>query len=300
MSDRSAPSPRAIALLVLLTLLWGTNWPLFKIPLRELSVWSFRSLVVAIAAAALFVAAGLRGERLSVPRRLWWPMLGASLGNLTVWNVATALTVIYLPSGQASILAYTMPLWLAPLSAIFLGQRFTARMLLAVVLGIAAVVLLMVPNFGVYADAPRGLAAGLSAGLAWAAGTVIMKRTDWGGMGLALTAWQMLLCLPPIVAGFFLLDGAWPQASATAYIVSIYIALVPMAIGTTTWFMLVHLLPAHVAGLSSVSIPVVAVVAGVLLFDEPMGPLQIAALACTVAALWLALVPPRRAAGARA
>ena len=296
MTDRTAPPTRAIALLVLLTLLWGTNWPLFRVALNELSVWSFRTLVVAVSAAALFTVAKLRGESLAVPRRLWWPLLGASIGNLTVWNVATALSVLYLPSGQASILAYTMPLWLAPLSAIFLGQRFTLRMLAAIVLGVTAVVLLMVPNFSVYADAPLGLAAGLVAGLAWAVGTVIVKRTDWGGMGLALTAWQMLLCLPPIVVGFFVLDGAWPQASALTIAVSLYIALVPMSIGTATWFTLVHLLPAQVAGLSSVSVPVVAVIAGVLLFGEPMGPLQIAALACTVAALWLALIPPRAAA----
>ncbi|HKU97708.1 MAG TPA: DMT family transporter [Vineibacter sp.] len=299
MTDRSAPPTRAIALLVLLTLLWGTNWPLFRVALSELSVWSFRTLVVAIAAAALFVAAKLRGERLAVPRHLWWPLLGASIGNLTIWNIATALAVLYLPSGQASILAYSMPLWLAPLSAMFLGQRFTLRMLIAIVLGVAAVVLLMIPNFAAYADAPLGLAAGLGAGLAWAVGTVIVKRTDWGGMGLALTAWQMLLCLPPIVAGFFLVDGTWPHTSLLAIGVSIYIALIPMSIGTAIWFTLVHLLPAQVAGLSSVSIPVVAVIAGVLLFNEPMGPLQIAALVCTVGALWLALVPPRTTAPVR-
>ena len=299
MTDRSAPPTRAIALLVLLTLLWGTNWPLFRVALSELSVWSFRTLVVVIASAALFAAAKLRGERLTVPRHLWWPLLAASIGNMTIWNMATALAVVYLPSGQASILAYSMPLWLAPLSAIFLGARFTLRMLIAIVMGVTAVVLLMVPNFGAYANAPPGLAAGLSAGLAWAIGTVIVKRTNWGGMGLALTAWQMLLCLPPIVVGFFLVDGTWPSVSPLVIGVSIYIGLVPMSIGTAIWFTLVHLLPAQVAGLSSVSIPVVAVIAGVLLFNEPMGLLQIAALACTVGALWLALVPPRATAPAR-
>ncbi len=300
MTDRSAPPTRAIVLLVLLTLLWGTNWPLFRVALSELSVWGFRTLVVAIASAALFAAAKLRGERLAVPRHLWWPLLAASIGNMTIWNMATALAVVYLPSGQASILAYSMPLWLAPLSAIFLGQRFTLRMLVAIVMGVAAVVFLMIPNFGAYAGAPLGLAAGLGAGLAWAVGTVIVKRTNWGGMGLALTAWQMLLCLPPIIAGFFLFDGAWPRVSPLVIGVSLYIALIPMSIGTAIWFTLVHLLPAQVAGLSSVSIPVVAVIAGVLLFGEPMGPLQIAALACTVGALWLALVPPRAATPVRA
>ncbi|MCW5747358.1 MAG: DMT family transporter [Alphaproteobacteria bacterium] len=299
MTNRSAP-PQALALLALLTLLWGTNWPLFRLALEGLSVWSFRTFVAAIAAVALFGAAKLRGERLSVPRRLWLPLLAASIGNITVWGIATTVAVLYLPSGQASILAYTMPLWLAPLAAIFLGQRFTLRLLLAILLGIAAVTLLMIPNFASYAHAPLGLAAGLSAGFAWAVGTVVVKRTDWGGMGLALTAWQVLLSVPPIALGFLLVDGTWPTAGVLAWAVSVYIALVPMAIGTATWFALVHLLPAQIAGLSSVCIPVVAVIAGVLLYNEPLGPLQIAALACAVAALYLALVPPRTATPARA
>ncbi|HJQ56358.1 MAG TPA: DMT family transporter [Vineibacter sp.] len=293
MITRSAPPPQGLALLALLTLVWGTNWPLFRVVLQELTVWSFRSFVTVIAIVALFIAAWLRGDQLAVPRRLWGALLGASIGNITIWSVATALAVIYLPSGQASILAYTMPLWLVPLSAIFLGQRFTPRLLLAIALGIAAVSVLMVPNFRDYAHAPLGLAAGLSAGFAWAVGTVIVKRTDWGRLGLALTAWQMLLSLPPIVVGYLLLDGAWPQASTLVIAVSVYIALIPMSIGTATWFALVHLLPAQIAGLSSVCIPVVAMIGGVLIFDEPFGPMQIAALACAVAALYLALVPPR-------
>ena len=30
--------------------------------------------------------------------------------NLTVWNIATSFAVLYLPSGHASVLSYTMPL----------------------------------------------------------------------------------------------------------------------------------------------------------------------------------------------
>jgi drug/metabolite transporter (DMT)-like permease len=295
MTPRAAPPLRALALLALLTLLWGTNWPLFRLALEEMSVWSFRTYVAAIASVALFAAAWLRGERLAVPQRLWLPMLGASIGNITVWGIATMVAVLYLPSGQASILAYTMPLWLAGMAAIFLGQRFTVRLVVAVALGVAAVTLLMVPNFAAYAHAPLGLLAGLSAGFFWAAGTVIMKRTDWGGMGLALTAWQTVLSVPPIAIGFLLVDGTWPRAGLLSWTLATYIALVPMAIGTATWFALVHLLPAHIAGLSTVCIPVVAVIGGVLMYGEPMGPMQLTALACAVAALYLALVPPRAA-----
>lgn len=70
-----------------------------------------------------------------------------------------------------------------------------------------------------------------------------------------------------------------------------YIALVPMAIGNAAWFAVVGLLPASVAGLSAILVPVVAMVVGALVHGEPLGATQWAAMACCAAALRLALVP---------
>ena len=66
-----------------------------------------------------------------------------------------------------------------------------------------------------------------------------------------------------------------------------------MALGTAAWFALVKLLPAQVAGLASIAIPIVAVVSGVVLLHEPLSLLQAMAIASTVISLWLALVPAR-------
>jgi hypothetical protein len=42
----SRQSPRVLALLAGLTLIWGTNWPLFRVALAELPVLTFRSIVL--------------------------------------------------------------------------------------------------------------------------------------------------------------------------------------------------------------------------------------------------------------
>ena len=39
-------SPKVLALLGALTLVWGTNWPLFRIALDEIPVWTFRTIVL--------------------------------------------------------------------------------------------------------------------------------------------------------------------------------------------------------------------------------------------------------------
>lgn len=148
---------RALLLLLLLTILWGTNWPLFPLAMREVSVWSFRSVSVLGAAAILLAVAWARGQSLAVPRELWPTLVVASFSNLLIWNIATAYASILIPSGQASMLAYTMPLWSALISVLLLGERLSARLAFALVLGATGVGLLMAPNFQAYAKAPAGV-----------------------------------------------------------------------------------------------------------------------------------------------
>jgi drug/metabolite transporter (DMT)-like permease len=154
------------------------------------------------------------------------------------------------------------------------------------------VLALMLPNFASYERAPAGLFWGLFAGFCWAIGTFIVKRTAWAGMGLSLTFWQIVISLPPVLLGALVIDGIpdhWP--STRALTATIYTGAIPMALGTATWFALVKLLPAQVAALSSIAIPIVAIVSGVLLLHEPLSALQTVAIGSSVVALWLALVP---------
>ena len=55
-----------------------------------------------------------------------------------------------------------------------------------------------------------------------------------------------------------------------------------------------RVLPVNVAGLSSIMVPVVAMVSGAIVHGEPLGPLQWIAMACCAAALSLALMSPTR------
>lgn len=291
----SRVSPKVLALLGTLTLMWGTNWPLFRIALAELPVWTFRTLVLLAGATVLTVILLVRRETFAVPRDKWPALLLASTMNIGIWNIATSLAVLYIPSGHASVLAYTMPLWVAVLGFILFGQRLTGRLLAAIVIGAAAVAALMIPNFQSYATAPLGLFWGLLAGFCWAVGTLVVKRTSWPGMGLSLTFWQVVLMLPPIALGALVFDGLpthWP--STKALVATIYTGAIPMAIGTMIWFTLVKLLPAQVAALSSIAIPIVAIVSGIAILQEPLSALQAVAIASTAISLWLALVPGRQ------
>ena len=49
----NAIPPRALVLLAIITLVWGTNWSLFPLVVREVSVWTFRAVGVFIAGLVL-------------------------------------------------------------------------------------------------------------------------------------------------------------------------------------------------------------------------------------------------------
>ncbi len=197
MPTRSIP-PRALALLVLLTLVWGTNWPLFALAVAEVSVWTFRAVSVTLAGAVLLAVARARGQSLAIARRHWPAIAAATFFYLFVWNIASTYAAVLIPSGQAAVLGFTMPLWSALISWAVLGERLSLRLVVAVLLGGTAVVLLMVPSFAAYANAPLGLAAGLASGLGWAIGTLILKRSGVAVPATVLTGWQLLLVAVPI------------------------------------------------------------------------------------------------------
>ena len=298
----AAPIPRrAILLLGLLTLLWGTNWPLFPYAVREISVWTFRAVAVLGAGLTLLVVARVRGHSLLLPRRHWATVVVATMFYLVVWNIASTYSAVMIPSGQAAVLGFTMPLWAALFGWAVGGERMRARMLLALALGALAVGLLMWRSLGVYAQAPLGVALGLLAGIGWAVGTMILKRN--GGVpvsALVLTGWQLMITAVPIgIGALWLGDGHWFVPTASSIAVIVYITLVPMAIGNVAWFTIVGLLPTTVAGLASILVPVVAMISGALIHGEPLGLVQWTAMACCAAALRLALVPTKAAALAR-
>ena len=281
---------RAIAMLLALTLVWGTNWPLFPHAVREISVWTFRTVSMIGAGSLLLLIARMRGLPMAIPRRYWRTVLLGTCFYLVLWNLTSTYAAILIPSGQAAVLGFTMPLWSALISWAILGEKLRLRLVLAIMLGGAGVTLLMVGSFAAYAEAPLGLALGLISAIGWAIGTLILKRGNVVVPVLVLTGWQLLVGAVPMAIGAVVLgDGHWFVPSWQTIMIVTWIMLVPMCIGNVCWFAIVGLLPANIAGLSSVMVPVVAMVTGALVNGEPLGLLQLLSMAACAGSLVLAL-----------
>jgi drug/metabolite transporter (DMT)-like permease len=284
-------------LLALLTLGWGFNWPLMKMTLAELPVWTFRGLCVASGAIGLFAIARMGGQPIRVPRRQWRRLMVISACNVTLWNLFIGYGLQMLPAGRSAILAYSMPVWAVLLSVFILHEKLTRRRLLGLVLGMAGMGLLLGGEMSVMRVSPLGSMLVLGAAIGWALGTVLMRRYPIALGTTALTAWQLLIGGLPLMVGALVLDwGSWQPLGVRATVGLVYNMTFVFIFCYWAWFKIATTAPPGVSSLSTLMIPITGVFSGIWLLGESPQWQEYAALGLVIAALATVLIPPRRAA----
>ncbi len=279
--------------LVALTLGWGFNWPMIKLALSELPVFSFRSACLLGGAAGLFAIAAHSRLPMRVPRGQWGRLLLIALFNITVWNVCIAYGIGYMSSGRAAILAYTMPLWSVPLSAWLLKERISARRIAGVALGMGGMLLLLSVELASVRAAPIGTLLMVAGAVSWAIGTVLLKRFRIDLPVTSLTAWQLLLGGIPIYAGALAFDLPHLHALTLGPALALaYNVVVAFVFCHWAWYKIVTSVPVGVSSLSSLMTPVVGVFSGMLVLSEVPHWQDFAALGLVLAALATVMLPP--------
>jgi drug/metabolite transporter (DMT)-like permease len=291
-ASKEATLPRAgVVLLVLITLGWGINWPILKFTLVEYPIWTFRAICMVGGVLGLFAIAVANRMPLAVPAGQWPRLAAMSLFNITGWNLCSAYGVTYLPSGRAAIIAFTMPVWSVLFSVWLLREPLTRRRAAGLGLGILGLTVLIGGDLRQFSAAPLGAIFMLGAAFSWALGTVIMKRYPLAMPTVVMTGWLMLLGGLPIVAGAWWLapdsfhtHGLWANLGV-AYNVAVCFVFCYWA-----WFRILDMVPAAVASLSTLMIPVVGVFSGMVVLGEIPGWSDVAALLLVMAALATVLI----------
>jgi drug/metabolite transporter (DMT)-like permease len=283
----------ALVLILAISVLWGLNWPAMRMAVLELSPWTFRAVCVVVAGAGLLGIASL-GREPMWPRREAWPHIALlAVSGVTVWQMLSAFALQFIGGGHGAIVAYTMPIWAAILSAFWLGERLDLRKWLALALGMAGMLVLLRADIGHLGEAPLGVVLMLAASFAWAVSTVATKTYRWGISVIALSGWQLVLGGIPIVLVWLWLEPS-PDLSQLTWrgVLGVaYAATVALIFCYTAFIKIVTLLPATVAAISTLAIPVVGVLSSAWLLGEPIQAGELVALALVLVALTLALRP---------
>jgi drug/metabolite transporter (DMT)-like permease len=280
----------AVALVTALALVWGVNWPVMKRALTEVDVWSFRAVCAAGAGLVFLGLLKLSGRRLYVPPAERGPLVVAALLNITLWPLASVIALTMYPAGASAIVAYTMPAIAAAIGSVALKERFTARRVAALALGMAGLAALMAPT-----GVTPGAAWMLGGAVIWALGMIQVKRIRWTIATSTMSAWQTFIGGAPALALALLLGdwARWAEVSPVGAASIAYSALLSAILGHWLWFRMVGLFPIAVTGVSSLAVPVVGVLSGALLLGERIGPAELIALALVVPAIALVLFERR-------
>ncbi len=120
-------SRRQLVVLVLLTLVWGFNWPVMKVGVEHFPPLSFRMLSLWTGLPILALVMLRQGLSFRMPRAYWGRLLLLALTNMVLWHALMILAMPLLSSGRAAILGYTMPIFSAVIGAVAFGDRLAGR-----------------------------------------------------------------------------------------------------------------------------------------------------------------------------
>jgi drug/metabolite transporter (DMT)-like permease len=276
-------------LLVTLALLWGGAFFLTEIVLLALPPLTAVLGRVGLAAIALLALVRLRGWRMPADRRVWGAFLVMGLLNNALPFSLIVAGQTEITGGLAAILNSTSPLFSLLLAHFVTGhERISANRLAGLLLGIVGVVVLMGPQ------ALRGLgAAGLGQlavlGAAFCYACAALYGRRFRQLPPLMVAAGQLTCATLLIApAALVIDRPWTLAPG----LSIWAALLTMALGCTAAAYLIYFRLLATAGatnllLVTLLIPVGALALGAAFLAEPITPGMLAGMALIFAGLGL-------------
>jgi len=283
-------APAGLLFLAITSVGWGFNWPINKYLLSELPPLTMRGCTGAVGAILLAGLAVLFGQSLGVRRKLWGRLVFGAVFNVGGWMALIGLALLWLPAGEAALIAYTMPVWASILAWPILGERPNLRRVISLAMALTGLAAIMGGNgFAASVEKLPGILMALGGSIAFAVGTVMAKKLPLPLPPFTAAAWQVGIgCLPVAIAGLAFETSHVTALSQFDWGLLIYATVVQFCVAYVTWFAALARLPASVAAIGTMAEPVIGVVTAAVALHEPLGPGQIAALFFTLAGVALA------------
>jgi drug/metabolite transporter (DMT)-like permease len=240
-------------------LAFAANSVLCRMALRQTHIdpASFTSIRLLAGALTLWLLVRARGKSGSGGS---WPSAFALLG----YAIAFSFAYMELTAGTGALLLFGA-VQVVMLAAGFVGgERIDRRVVLGWVLAVAGLTLLLLP--GVAAPPLLQAVFMLSAGVAWGIYSLRGRRSR---DALADTAGNFLRSVPVALLISVLL---WARHSADpeGIVLAVLSGSVASGLGYAAWYTALPGLGAIAAANAQLSVPVIAALAGVVLFDEPI------------------------------
>ncbi|WFU77533.1 DMT family transporter [Bradyrhizobium sp. CIAT3101] len=266
------------SLLAVLSILWGGSFFFNGAALRELPPLTLVLLRVALGAAMLLPL--LRMQGISFPKgvRGWKPFFAIGLLNNVIPFSLIVIGQTFIPSGLASILNATTPLFTVLVMAAAGEEALQARRVAGVALGLAGVVILR--GWGIETRTAQGfgillcLGGALSYGFAALAARRLLK--DSPPLGTATFQLMASTVMMAVVAGAAEQPWRLPIPGVLTWLAVLGLAALSTALAYIVFFQIIRRSGASNVMLVTLLIPVTAILLGWLVLGEPISAREIA------------------------
>lgn len=289
-----ALSRQQFTILVVLTLVWGFNWPVMKLGVTSYPPLTFRALSMWLGLPVLAAGMGLLKVPFRIPRRHWRELFWLAVTNMFIWHVCIILALRTLSSGRAAILGYTMPIFSAVIGALFFATPLSRRGWSGVSAAALGVLLLLWHELTHLAGRPFGVVLALVSAASWALGTQQLRFTRLEAPALAISFWMTVLTAILMAALAALFESAqWRAPDRNAAAAILYNAILIFGFAHAAWTFLAKGLPAVASTLSVMMIPVLGVFSGAVWLGEDVHWQDWTAVALMMVAILSVLWPAR-------
>lgn len=262
--------------LISLYLIWGSTYLAILFVVETIPPFLSAGVRFLVAGAILFTWRWLAGEPMPSARQ-WRDVSIVGLLLLLGGNGLVSWAEQFVPSGATALIIGSIPIWLVLIETLRRGGAKPGRIaILGLITGFAGIVILIGPlNLaGGEPLNPLGTVALLLASLLWAIGSIYSRSADMPGSALLTTGAQMLVGSLGllVVSG---LTGEWAQFDAAAvsrqsWVSLLYLIVFGSLIAFSAYAWLLRSAPVSLVATYAYVNPVVAVLLGSWLADEPL------------------------------
>lgn len=254
---------RLSALLALTMCAFAANSVLNRIGVSQYGMdpMLFAVIRVAAGAAMLWVLMRRRG---SVFPQIWSRRRMTGALALSAYMIGFSWAYTSLDAGLGALILFGVLQVVIFAWAVVTGQMIPPLRWLGACVAFAGLLVLLWPND--VQSVPLGGAIAMAiAGSAWAIYTLLGRGEP---DALASTAVNFLLCLPLVLLTLPLSDAG--SASLPGVVIALVAGSVTSGLGYALWYRILPQLPATLAGIAQLSVPVLTIIAGVLVLSEPL------------------------------
>ncbi|CAA9892934.1 conserved membrane hypothetical protein [Candidatus Methylobacter favarea] len=224
-----------------------------------------------IGAACILFVMGIKGQRLA-----WHRKAGLTYLAVAVQIYGSMLAVYwaaqFIPSGWISVIFGLTPLLTALLAAMWLGERsLKAGKLLSYVLGSSGLAIMFGSALQLGHNAVLGIIGVLTAALLQSTSAVWIKRIDAKVPALSQVGGGLTVAIPPYLLTWAIMDGHWPAVVSPLNLIAIiYLGVIATTIGFVLYYYLLTRLAATRVALITMVSPVLALIIGNAINNEPL------------------------------